>query len=76
MPGDLAEVFRGIQLHSDFAEAAVELGIRGSVADGVVIPQVVSDVLHEIFDFVEVLGKERLSAGDLREFLEIFLRLL
>src|SRR5216117_1841827 len=73
MPGDLSQTLWRIHFDPDFSVASIELGIRGCVADRVIVPQIVSDVLYKLLHLVEILRKERLAAGDLREFLEVIL---
>src|SRR5437870_5488592 len=74
MPGDLSQILRRIHFNRDFSVASIELGIRGCVADRVMVPQIVSDVRHKLLHLVDILRKERLAAGDVREFLEVILR--
>src|SRR5204862_8167969 len=69
MPGDLSQILRRIHFDRDFPVASIELGIRGCAADRVMVPQLVSGVRYKPRHLVDILRNERLTPGDLREFL-------
>src|SRR5438093_13721019 len=73
MPGDLSQILRRVHFNRDFSVASIELGIRGCVADGVMFPQVMSDVRYRLLNLVDILRKERLAAGVAREALDVVL---
>src|SRR2546429_4145615 len=74
VPGDLSRIFRRIHFDRNFAVGPIELRIGGGVTDRVMIAQIVSNMFYQLFHFVDILGKERLPACDLRKFLQVFLR--
>ena len=69
-------VHRWIHFHRNLAVAAIELSVGGCVANGVMVSEIVSNVLHEFLYFPDVLREERLSSCNLGKFYEIFFRLL
>jgi len=50
-------------LNADFVIAAIEDGVGGSVSDGVLVAELVADVLKGNVEVVNVVGKEGAAAG-------------
>src|SRR6266571_7432269 len=74
--GYFRHVLRRVDLHRDGAPASIQLDIGGRVADRVMVSDIVRDALHDIFNLIEIFGKERLAAGHIRELDQIVLSLL
>src|SRR5262249_19194089 len=76
VPGDFRHVLWRTNLDCDLAPAPIELRVRWGIGDGVVIPDIVGDMLHQFFHFIEILREVRLAAGDFSKLHQIFFSLL
>src|SRR5580765_3886752 len=58
-----AGIARGLDRDLDLPEGPVHGGVGGRVGDGVLVADVVSHLVGDLFDLTSVLGEEHLSAG-------------
>ena len=76
MQRDLRHVLGRIDLYRDFAPGSIQVLVRGSVRNRVMISEVMSDVLHQFFHFIKSFREERLAACDFGELQQIVLGFL
>ena len=57
---------------ADFVVAAIEDVVRREIRKGILVAQLVADILERLVQIVHVIGKERAAAGFLNKLLKDF----